>query len=157
MEAIQKRLATAFLGNIFFIMGQVGGLMICLGAVRPMFHAYLWPGVVVLACTLVWMLWRARTKMASYIIAGTASLMCLWIIIAGLFELVHPPAAESLQESLTAMVVALATGNAAAFGGAMGEYTLAMVSLSMVGIATTGAVIALIGSLLGIMAARGME
>ena len=157
MEAMKKMLAAQFLGTIFFIMAQVGALMICVGTLKPLYHAYFWPGLLILVCAIVWMLWRGRGKGASYLLVLIPIVAGLWIILAGLFGWAHPPGVNTVGEAVATMSGAVAAGDAAAFGPALGDYTHGVVGLAMAGVAGAGAAIAVLGSLLGIMAVREME
>lgn len=166
MEALQKKLAEQFMGVIFFIMGQVGCLMIILGTFKPMFHLYIWPGTAALLCTIVWSLWRGRSKGVSWILVLIPLGVSLWIVLSGLLGLVHPPAVEVLQTEIGAIAGAIATsGDPAGAGAAAGVVGPALAELVQHGIvplagvliAATGAAILLIASLMGIMAVREME
>ncbi|MBV1876961.1 MAG: hypothetical protein KUG79_04900 [Pseudomonadales bacterium] len=65
----EKALNVANYGSRFFILGQVGAVIVAMTSLHPFFAIYNIPAAVVLTLTIVWDLWKSASKQAKRIMA----------------------------------------------------------------------------------------
>ena len=160
MEAIQKRVGSALMGNRFFIMTQVGAIMLLIASFSPVFPAYLAVAAVALGIAVAWDLWRGRTKLGSYVFAGIILAFFVFLLVNTLTMSIVPAALHESEATLAGLGgIVMGGGNltsAQTFGGIMAVAGLTQPIIAMLigGIAN---VLFLIAGIAGIMAARMME
>lgn len=156
MEALTRRLEFAFLSQRFWIMGQIGALIVIIVTFRPMFWAYNLPAAGVLIATIVWDLWRNAPKSARYGLCLYILAVFLWLTVnnsMGIFAetwIATPPILHALE----AAGAALAAGDLTALAVLL-EGTPTLVVL-LVG-ATLGSILMLVSGVMGLMACRRAE
>ena len=123
---MQKMLAVQFLSNRFFIMGQVGAVIMLITSLQPFFAAYNIPAAIALLITITWDFWRGASKGAKSVMAYTVLLLGLWVLVNTFAHIVMPADPHSIA------------GILALTGGGIAQLLL------------------IIGGLMGVMAAREM-
>jgi hypothetical protein len=134
IDVMKKALNAQSNGVIFLIMALVGAIMALLTSLMPLLIAHLLPALIILICALMFYLWKGAGKSVKMTLAIVALLMGLWLVINMALQIVLPPIpTEDLMEQITAGVKA---GFTLYFGG-------------------VGGLITLVGSIFGIVAAKG--
>ena len=134
IDVLKKALNVQFMGVIFLIMALVGAMMALLTSIMPLLLAHLLPALIILICALMFFLWKGAGKSVKMALAIITLLMGLWLVINMAGQIVTPPIpTEDLMEQITAGVKA---GFTLYFGG-------------------VGGLIALVGAIFGILAAKG--
>lgn len=159
MEAIQKKLGGALLGDRFFIMGQVGAILLLFPSLQFMSHPYFAVACIALAITLAWDLWRGRTKSASYIFGGTVLACGIFLLVNTLTMSIVPAALPEAEETLAGLAALVQGGgnltSAQTFGGLQAVANLTMPAILML-VGGMANLLFVIGGLMGIMSARTM-
>lgn len=175
MEAMQKILTAQFLGLIFLIMGLVGGLMVLVPSISPLFHAQFWPALIIIVCAVAFLMWKGAGKPIKMGMAIVAAVLGLWLVVnvaPTLFSeaaVILPPSAAVAEKAIMAAGAQMGAMHAHLLAGELAEYAAAMqgylgamaefsgahltagVALALGGV---GGLIALVGGLFGIMSAR---
>lgn len=155
MEALQKRLEAAFLGERFFIIGMVGAIILLLTSFKcPEFfwqyNAAAWLGIIV---SLTWGLWRNIPRSVKYLCSAIMLLVFAWLmyntlaVFYALPAVQMPPLPELAVEDLGALMISDPQ--------ALAEL-MVLPLLALVGGAVSS-VLFLVGGLSGIMSAGRSE
>jgi len=144
-EAMQKMLGSQILGIAFFAMGQTGALMILNGTLHPY---WLWPNLVsifIIAVTILWLVWRGMSRTIAMALVGGVNLLTLLLLLGVMFGWTTSPALALVGGTDAILLMPSVPGAVAlAIAGGIGSMHLVM--------AGTG--VALLGSVVGLMAAR---
>lgn len=69
LSPAEKALNVANFGSRFFVLGQVGAVIIVMTSLHPFFAIYNIPAAIVLTLTIVWDVWESASKSVKRIIA----------------------------------------------------------------------------------------
>ena len=144
-EAMQKMLGSQILGIAFFAMGQTGALMILNGTLHPY---WLWPNlacIFILLATILWLFWRGMSRTIAMALVGGVNLVCLFLILSVFLEWTTAPALAAVGGTSAVGAMTSVPGLVVlAVAGGVGAIHLVM----------AGAGVALLGSVVGLLAAR---
>jgi hypothetical protein len=159
MEAIEKKIGSALLGERFFIMAQIGAIALLLAAFKPLFPAYLGIALAALIITIIWTMWRGATKTAKYVMAILVLAMGLFLLVNTLTMLVVPAVLVEGQETLAGLGAIVAGGgnltSLQTFGGllAVTELTMPIIAMLIGGIVN---LLFIVAGIFGIMSVHLM-
>ena len=124
-DTMKKMMAT-LMGLVFAILAFIGMILIVFTSINPMFHAHFWPALLSVGCAGAWL--GTKGKWPKMGLSGIAFMAALWVLLNSLFVWVESPVCEEcLGELLTPIAMA---------------------------VSATGALLAIFGSLLGILGAK---
>ena len=69
LSPAEKALKVTDYGSRFFVLGQVGAVIVAMTSLHPFFAIYNIPAAIMLALTIVWDLWESASKSAKKMIA----------------------------------------------------------------------------------------
>ena len=79
MDAMEKAIFITSLKNRFFIFVQIGGIVILMTALNPVFWANVIPAIFMLTLSIVLLRWEGAKKIHGRIIYFAILLSCIWI------------------------------------------------------------------------------
>ena len=69
LSSAEKALKVTDYGSRFFVLGQVGAVIVVMTSLHPFFALYNIPAAIMLTLTIVWDLWESASKSAKKMIA----------------------------------------------------------------------------------------
>jgi hypothetical protein len=120
-----KKIMVYMMGLVFIMLAFVGMVMIVYTSIVPTFHAHLWPALISVDCAGAWFI--AKSKSLKMGLASIAFLAALWIILNSIIGWAAPPEGSWIAELFSSPNMALSA---------------------------TGALLIIMGSLVGIMGAQ---
>jgi hypothetical protein len=69
LSSAEKALKVTDYGSRFFVLGQVGAVIVAMTSLHPFFALYNIPAAIMLTLTIVWDLWESASKSAKKMIA----------------------------------------------------------------------------------------
>ncbi|MBL4584554.1 MAG: hypothetical protein JKX83_08055 [Pseudomonadales bacterium] len=109
LSAEQKALNVANYGSRFFILGQVGAVIVVMTSLHPFFAIYNIPAAIMLTLTIVWDVWESASKSAKKMIALASLGTGIVIQINSLGKFILP---EVVDPELAYMATLTMTGGA---------------------------------------------
>ena len=120
-----KKIMVYMMGSVFIMLAFVGMVMIVYTSIVPTFHAHLWPALITVDCAGAWFI--AKSKGLKMGLACIAFLAALWILLNSIIGWVAPPEGSWIADLFSSPNMALSA---------------------------TGALLIIMGSLVGIMGAQ---
>lgn len=137
-EETRKNIGVTVGGIGFTTWTLLGTLLMVATLIKPVFHAHLWPLVVIILCMMGFnSIGNIRIKLA---LSGLALALGLWILLNSINGWVVPPSVDLMAELPNIMA-----GDLSALSGALGPM--------LGGLAAGGAFVATFGAFMGFGAA----
>lgn len=135
-DTMRKIMAT-ITGLCFAILAFIGVMLIVGTSVVPMFHAHFWPAFLIIGCAGGWLMAKGRARKIG--LAVIALVPAVWVLLNSIAGWIDPAIVTTANELV-------------AQDGALIEMMASMSTIGL-GLAATGALLAIFGSLVGILGA----